>query len=73
MAVNPKIIMMAAQTAKNPKVRRAILNIVLISLGLIMMIFVVFTGLISGLLAIIENNDLKKSLELLPHLDIRAF
>ena len=59
MAVNPKIIMMAAQTAKNPKVRRAILNIVLISLGLIMMIFVVFTGLISGLLAIIENNDLK--------------
>ena len=59
MAVNPKIIMMVAQTAKNPKVRRAILNIVLISLGLIMMIFVVFTGLISGLLAIIENNDLK--------------
>ena len=59
MAVNPKIIMMAAQTAKNPKVRRAILNIVLISLGLIMMIFVIFTGLISGLLAIIENNDLK--------------
>lgn len=59
MAVNPKIIMMVAQTAKNPKVRRAILNFVLISLGLIMMIFVIFTGLISGLLAIIENNDLK--------------
>lgn len=59
MAVNPKIIMMIAQAAKSEKVRKAVLYIVFMTLGLIMMIFVVFTGLISGLFAVIENTNLK--------------
>ena len=59
MAVNPKIIMMVAQAAKSEKVRKAVLYIVFMTLGLIMMIFVVFTGLISGLFAVIENTNLK--------------
>ena len=63
MAVNPKIIMMAVQAAKNEKVRKAVLYIVFMTLGLIMMIFVVFTGLISGLFAVIENTNLKNHWE----------
>jgi len=59
LAVNPKIIMMVAQAAKSEKVRKAVLYIVFMTLGLIMMIFVVFTGLISGLFAVIENTNLK--------------
>lgn len=59
MAVNPKIIMMVAQAAKSEKVRKAVLYIVFMTLGLIMMIFVVFTGLISGLFAVVENTNLK--------------
>lgn len=59
MAVNPKIIMMVAQAAKSEKVRKAVLYIVFMTLGLIMMIFVVFTGVISGLFAVIENTNLK--------------
>lgn len=59
MAVNLKIIMMVAQAAKSEKVRKAVLYIVFMTLGLIMMIFVVFTGLISGLFAVIENTNLK--------------
>lgn len=59
MAVNPKIIMMAVQAAKSEKVRKSVLYIVFMTLGLIMMIFVVFTGLISGLFAVIENANLK--------------
>lgn len=59
MAVNPKIIMMVAQAAKSEKVRKAVLYIVFMTFGLIMMIFVVFTGLISGLFAVIENTNLK--------------
>ncbi len=63
MAVNPKIIMMVAQAAKSEKVRKAVLYIVFMTLGLIMMIFVVFTGLISGLFAVIENTNLKNHWE----------
>ena len=48
-----------AQAAKSEKVRKAVLYIVFMTLGLIMMIFVVFTGLISGLFAVIENTNLK--------------
>ena len=51
--------MMVAQAAKSEKVRKAVLYIVFMTLGLIMMIFVVFTGLISGLFAVIENTNLK--------------
>lgn len=55
--------MMAVQAAKNEKVRKAVLYIVFMTLGLIMMIFVVFTGLISGLFAVIENTNLKNHWE----------
>ena len=63
MAVNPKIIMLAVQAAKNEKIRKVALYIVFMSLGLILMIFVVFTGLISGLFAVVENSNLKNHWE----------
>lgn len=63
MAVNPKIIMLAVQAAKNEKNRKVALYIVFMSLGLILMIFVVFTGLISGLFAVVENSNLKNHWE----------
>lgn len=59
MAVNPKIIMMIAQTAKSHKVRQAVLHIVFYSLGIILFIFTAFIALISGLLAIVQNNNLR--------------
>lgn len=63
MAVNPKIIMLAVQAAKNEKIRKVALYIVFMSLWLILMIFVVFTGLISGLFAVVENSNLKNHWE----------
>ena len=63
MAVNPKIIMLAVQAAKNEKIRKVALYIVFMALGLILMIFVVFTGLISGLFAVVENSNLKNHWE----------
>lgn len=59
MAVNPKLIIMAAEAAGNEKVRKAVLYTVFMALGVVMLIFVVFTGLISGLLSIAQDNDLR--------------
>ncbi len=58
MAVNPKLVMMAVQAAGNEKIRKAVLNIVLYTLGVILMILVTFAGIISGLISIIQNSDL---------------
>lgn len=58
MAVNPKLILIASELAGNEKVRKALLYVLFFSLGLIMLIFVVFIGLISGLLSIAQDNDL---------------
>lgn len=58
MAVNPKLVMMAVQAAGNEKFRKAVLNIVLYTLGVILMILVTFAGIISGLISIIQNSDL---------------
>ena len=55
--------MLAVQAAKNEKIRKVALYIVFMSLGLILMIFVVFTGLISGLFAVVENSNLKNHWE----------
>lgn len=59
MAVNPKIIMMVAQAAKSHKVREVVLHVVFYSLGIILFIFTAFIALISGLLAIVQNNNLR--------------
>ena len=59
MAVNPKLILIASELAGNEKVRKALLYVLFFSLGLIMLIFVVFIGLISGLLSIAQDNDLR--------------
>ncbi len=59
MAFNPKLVTLALQAAKNEDIRKAVLYIVFMALGVVMLIFVMFSGLISGLLAIVENTDLK--------------
>ena len=48
MAVNPKIIMMVVDTLSTEKGRNIALKIVMVILGLIMMIFTVFAGIISA-------------------------
>lgn len=59
MAVNPKLIQIAAKALASEKTRKLILYAVFISLGLIMIIAVTFSGLISGLLDIAQTTDLK--------------
>lgn len=59
MAVNPKLIQIAAKALASEKMRKLILYAVFISLGLIMIIAVTFSGLISGLLDIAQTTDLK--------------
>ena len=59
MAVHPKLILIASELAGNEKVRKTLLYVLFFSLGLIMLIFVVFIGLISGLLSIAQDNDLR--------------
>ena len=59
MAVNPKIIMMVVDTLSTEKGRNTALKIVMVILGLIMMIFTVFAGIISGLLDVVETTDLQ--------------
>ena len=59
MAVNPKLILIASELAGNEKVRKTLLYVLFFSLGLIMLIFIVFIGLISGLLSIAQDNDLR--------------
>lgn len=59
MAVNPKLIIMAVEAAGNEKVRKAVLYTVFMALGVVMLIFIAFSGLISGLFSVIQNSDLK--------------
>lgn len=59
MAVDPKLIMMAIEAANNEKVRRTALYIVFFVLGLIMLVFVMYGGMMSGLFAVVQNNSLK--------------
>ena len=59
MAVNPKIVMMVVESLSSEKGRETALKIVMVILGLIMMIFTVFAGLISGLLDVVETTDLQ--------------
>lgn len=59
MAVNPKLIIMAVEAAGNEKVRKAVLYTVFMALGVVMLIFAAFSGLISGLFSVIQNSDLK--------------
>ena len=51
--------MMIAQAAKSHKVREVVLHVVFYSLGIILFIFTAFIALISGLLAIVQNNNLR--------------
>lgn len=59
MAVNPKLIYEAARILSNEKVRKFLLCVVFFALGFVMLIAVVFSGLVSGLLSILQTNDLK--------------
>ena len=59
-AVNPKLILIASELAGNGKVRETLPHILFLSLGTgAMLIFIVFIGLISGLLSIAQDNDLR--------------
>ena len=71
MAVNPKLILIASELAGNEKVRKTLLYILFFSLGLIMLIFIVFIGLISGLLSTGQRSA--KPLELLSDQHFRGF
>ena len=51
--------MMVVDTLSTEKGRNTALKIVMVILGLIMMIFTVFAGLISGLLDVVETTDLQ--------------
>ena len=51
--------MMVAQAAKSHKVREVVLHVVFYSLGIILFIFTAFIALISGLLAIVQNTNLR--------------
>lgn len=59
MAVDPRLIQIAAEALSSEKGRRIALYAVVIPLGLVLMILVVFSGLISGLLDIIQTTDLQ--------------
>jgi len=59
MAVNPKLILLAAETLSSEEGRNRVLQIVLYALGVVLMIVVVFAGLISGLLGVIQNSNLQ--------------
>lgn len=59
MAIDPHLIIMAVEAAGNEKVRKTVLYIVFFVLGLIMLIFVAYGGLMSGLFAVVQNNRLK--------------
>lgn len=60
MAVNPKLILLAAETLSSEEGRNRVLQIVLYALGVVLMIVVVFAGLISGLLGVIQNSNLQQ-------------
>ena len=60
MAVNPKLILLAAETLSSEEGRNRVLQIVLYALGVVLMIVVVFAGLISGLLGVIQNSNLQR-------------
>ena len=51
--------MMVVESLSSEKGRETALKIVMVILGLIMMIFTVFAGLISGLLDVVETTDLQ--------------
>lgn len=59
MAFNPNIIMLIAEGAKSEKIRKIVLYIVFMSLGVVMLIAVTFSALVSGLLAIMQDTDLR--------------
>lgn len=59
MAVNPKLIIMAVKSFSNEKVRKVLMNVIFTTLGVIMMIFVTFAVLLSGLFSVIQNINLK--------------
>lgn len=59
MAVNPKLIRIAARTLMSERVRKFLLYAFFMFLGVVMVIFMAFSALISGLLSIIQDSELK--------------
>lgn len=59
MAVNPKLIRIAARTLMSERVRKFLLYSLFMFLGVVMVIFMAFSALISGLLSIIQDSELK--------------
>ena len=61
MAVNPAVIKVAVEAANalsSEKGRKAIINTIIIVLGIILIIFTAFTGLLSGLFSLAQNSSL---------------
>lgn len=59
MAVNPKLVLAIVESARNEKIRRIVLCIILFALGLIMLIFAAYGGMMSGVFCIVQNAKLK--------------
>lgn len=59
MAVNPQIIIAIAEATRNEKVQKFIMTAVLFFLGVIIFICSLYSGLISGVLCIIQSITLK--------------
>ncbi len=59
MAVNPKLIQIAAETLVSERGRKIVLTVVVGALGIVIMILIVFVGFISGLLDVVQTTDLK--------------
>lgn len=73
MAVNPKIVMMVVESLSGEKGRDTALKVIMVVLGLIMMIFTVFAGLISGLLDVVETTELQNHWRYIKKLHERCF
>ena len=59
MAVNPKIVLMALEAAGSEKIRKIVMYVVFFTLGLIMLVYVAYATIISGILSFFQTEALK--------------
>ena len=59
MAVNPQIILAAIDAASNEKIRKIVMYVVFFLLGLIILVFITFSSIISGIFSLFQTGVLK--------------
>lgn len=59
MAVNPKIVLMAIEAAGSEKIRKIVMYVVFFTLGLVMLVYVAYATIISGILSFFQTEALK--------------